>query len=250
MSAHLRGMRPRSPAAAAFASAREHRRLMQKGVVVDLLDEKIRHVGARDEPACPAARIGQRAIGIRLRPIGQDHGTHDHPVKLAPTDDPFTVSRPIPLLAPMMRTVAMASLLHGRTRLAHHHVRCRQPHRKIGERLADKAAHALPASGAAGAPAATRAPAATGAHRSPQGATGANASLDPLELWSVGRQPRLTASAISSGVAFVWIRTDFTGGAIGATAEVTGGVTGALAATGAPAATGATSNKQFMSPET
>src|SRR5215510_15573461 len=117
------------------------------------------------------------------------------------------------------------SLLHGRTRLAHHHVRCRQPHRKIGERLADKAAHALPASGAAGAPAATRAPAATGAHRSPQGATGANASLDPLEFWSVGRQPRLTASAISSGVAFVWIRTvrtDFTGGAIGATAEVTG----------------------------
>src|SRR6516225_10568486 len=134
-------------------------------------------------------------------------------------------------------------MLHGRTRLAHHHVRCRQPHRKIGERLADKAAHALPASGAAGAPAATRAPA----------ATGANASFDPLEFWSVGRQPRLTASAISSGVAFVWIRTvrtDFTGGAIGAAAEVTGGVTGALAATGAPAATGATSNKQFVSPET
>ena len=38
-----------------FASAREHRRLTQKGVVVDLLDEEIRHVGARDEPACPAA---------------------------------------------------------------------------------------------------------------------------------------------------------------------------------------------------
>src|SRR5262245_47473354 len=130
-------------------------------------------------------------------------------------------------------------MLHGRTRLAHHHVRCRQPHRKIGERLADKAAHALPASGA---PAATRAPAATGAHRSPQGATGANASLDPLEFWSVGRQPRLTASAISSGVAYVWIRT--------VRKDFTGGVTGALAATGAPAATGATSNKQFVSPET
>jgi hypothetical protein len=27
-------------------SAREHRRLMQKGVVVDLLDEEIRYVGA------------------------------------------------------------------------------------------------------------------------------------------------------------------------------------------------------------
>ena len=60
---------------------------MQKGVVVDLLDEEIGPVGARDEPACPVARIGQRAIGVSLRPIGQDHGTHDHPVELAPADD-------------------------------------------------------------------------------------------------------------------------------------------------------------------
>jgi hypothetical protein len=37
--------------------AREHRRLMQKGVVVDLLDEEIGHVGPRDETACPVARI-------------------------------------------------------------------------------------------------------------------------------------------------------------------------------------------------
>jgi hypothetical protein len=41
-------------AIAAFASAREHRRLMQKGVIVDLLDEEIRYVGARDEAPCPA----------------------------------------------------------------------------------------------------------------------------------------------------------------------------------------------------
>jgi GcrA cell cycle regulator len=61
---------PRSPAAAAFASAREHRRLAQKRVVVDLLNEEIRYIGARNEPACPAARIDQRAIGVRLRPIG------------------------------------------------------------------------------------------------------------------------------------------------------------------------------------
>ena len=76
-------------AATAFASAHEHRRLMQKGVVVDLLDEEIRHVAARDEPACPVARIGQSAIGVSLRPIGQDHGTHDPPVELAPADDTF-----------------------------------------------------------------------------------------------------------------------------------------------------------------
>jgi len=76
-------------AATAFASAHEHRRLIQEGVVVDLLDEEIRHVGARDEPACPATRIDQRAIGVRPWPIGQDHGTHDHPVELAPADDTF-----------------------------------------------------------------------------------------------------------------------------------------------------------------
>ena len=62
---------------------------MQKCVVVDLLDEEIRHVGARDEPTCPIARIDQRAIGLSLRPIGQDHRTHDHPVELAPADDAF-----------------------------------------------------------------------------------------------------------------------------------------------------------------
>jgi hypothetical protein len=40
-----------------------HRRLTQKGVVLDLLNEEIRHVGARDEPVCPVARI---AIGPRI----------------------------------------------------------------------------------------------------------------------------------------------------------------------------------------
>src|SRR5215471_17663053 len=33
------------------------------------------------------------------------------------------------------RSAPQCRLLHGRTRLAHHHVQCRQPHRKIGERL-------------------------------------------------------------------------------------------------------------------
>jgi hypothetical protein len=70
------------PAAAAFASARERRRLMQKGIVINLLDEEIRDVRARDEPACPVARIDQHAIGVRLRPIGQDHGAHNYPVSL------------------------------------------------------------------------------------------------------------------------------------------------------------------------
>src|SRR5215207_4782456 len=81
--------KPAAPAAPALASAHEHWRHMQKSVVVDLLDKEICHVGARDEPACPAVRIDQCAIGVCLWPIGQDHGTHDHPVERAPPDDPF-----------------------------------------------------------------------------------------------------------------------------------------------------------------
>src|SRR5262250_2754622 len=58
-------------------------------VVVDLLNEEIRHIRARDEPARPVAWIDQRAVGVRLRPIGQDYGTHDPPVELAPADYSF-----------------------------------------------------------------------------------------------------------------------------------------------------------------
>src|SRR6266545_6154448 len=95
-------------AIAAFASAREHRRLMQKGVVVDLLDEEIRYVGARDEAPCPAARIDQRAIGVRLRPICQDHGTHNHPVELAPTNHGAWIDR-YPVLAEFHIKYGLAS---------------------------------------------------------------------------------------------------------------------------------------------
>src|SRR5262249_20368701 len=62
---------------------------MQKGIVINLLDKEIRDVGARDEAATPVAWIDQRAIGVCLRPIGQDHGTHDHPVELAIADNSF-----------------------------------------------------------------------------------------------------------------------------------------------------------------
>jgi hypothetical protein len=82
-------MRPRSPAAAAFASAHEHRRLMQKDVVVDLFDEKIRRVGPRDEPRMSNRADRPTRDKRSSSPIGQDHGTHDHPVELAAADDAF-----------------------------------------------------------------------------------------------------------------------------------------------------------------
>src|SRR6516225_3655027 len=72
---------------AKVASARQHRCLAQKGIILDLLNEEIRHVHARDESACPVARIDQRAISVRLRAIGQDHRARNHPVELAPADD-------------------------------------------------------------------------------------------------------------------------------------------------------------------
>src|SRR5262249_623269 len=63
----------------------------------------------------------------------------------------FTVPTPIPLRPPLWRALhshqaapsartddqdgRYGVMLHGRTRLAHRHVRCSQPHRKMGERL-------------------------------------------------------------------------------------------------------------------
>ena len=80
-------MKPRSPAS---------RQLVSTGVLcrkappsICLTRKSATSARERDEAACPAARIDQRAIGVRLRPIGQDHGTHDHPLELAPADDPF-----------------------------------------------------------------------------------------------------------------------------------------------------------------
>src|SRR5262249_34985495 len=70
-------------------SAHENWGLMQKGGAVDLLNDEIRHVGARDEPAHPVARIDQCAIGVRLWPICRYYGRHDLPVELAIADDPF-----------------------------------------------------------------------------------------------------------------------------------------------------------------
>jgi hypothetical protein len=58
------GRRPRGPAPRSRKGAREHRRLMQRGVVINLRDQEIRDVGARDEPASPVAWIDQR--GRRL----------------------------------------------------------------------------------------------------------------------------------------------------------------------------------------
>ena len=65
---------------------------MQKGAVVDLLNDKIRYVAARDEPAHPVARIDQCAIGVRLWPICQYYGPHDLPVEFAIADDAFLQS--------------------------------------------------------------------------------------------------------------------------------------------------------------
>jgi hypothetical protein len=55
-------------ASCAFTSPRQGWRLAQKARVLYLLDEKVRHVGARDRPGGPVARIEQQAIGSRPRP--------------------------------------------------------------------------------------------------------------------------------------------------------------------------------------
>jgi hypothetical protein len=69
---NLKTAKARSPVAAALESAREHRRLMHKGVIVDLLDEKIRHVGARDE------RVRRIGAGQGLGCSEFDYSLLDH----------------------------------------------------------------------------------------------------------------------------------------------------------------------------
>jgi hypothetical protein len=69
---NLKTAKARSPVAAALESAREHRRLMHKGVIVDLLDEEIRHVGARDE------RVRRIGAGQGLGCSEFDYSLLDH----------------------------------------------------------------------------------------------------------------------------------------------------------------------------
>ena len=59
------------------ASARERRHLMKKARIVDLCDEEFRHIGARDEPGGPVARIDQHTICARARSVGQDGRTNN-----------------------------------------------------------------------------------------------------------------------------------------------------------------------------
>src|SRR6516225_6388082 len=115
---------------------------MQKGIVINLLDKEIRDVGAWDEPASQVEWIDQRAIGVWTSGPAEtpsDWMTTPTPLSArftvavssaspaifsnlgwstgilradrasARTECPasraaFTVSRPIPLLAPMIRT--------------------------------------------------------------------------------------------------------------------------------------------------
>src|SRR5437660_691352 len=128
---------------------------MQKGVVVDLLDEEIGYVGSKmisgptETPSdwtIESTPVNARftvaisraspaifsSLGWSTRILRADRAS-------ARTECPalraaFTVSRPIPLLAPMIRTVATA-LYSRSTHPAHRYVRCRQPYCKMGGRL-------------------------------------------------------------------------------------------------------------------
>src|SRR6476646_5131296 len=78
---------PRGEARGALAG--ERRRLAQKARVVDLLDQEVRHVGARDEPRGPVARIDQDMIAPRPWSVRQNGWTNDRPVEPTAADDAF-----------------------------------------------------------------------------------------------------------------------------------------------------------------
>jgi hypothetical protein len=51
-------------------SADERGRLVNEACIVDLLDKEVRHVGARDEPGAPVARVDEHAIRSCTPPVG------------------------------------------------------------------------------------------------------------------------------------------------------------------------------------
>src|SRR6516162_1683138 len=53
--------------------------LVNEACIVDLLDKKIRDVGARDEAGAPVACIHKHAIRTCAPPVGQDSRTHNCP---------------------------------------------------------------------------------------------------------------------------------------------------------------------------
>src|SRR5262249_31395697 len=80
-----RGLTPRSR-----KGAREHRRLMQKGIVINLLDKEIRDVGAWDEPASPVEGSDPRAVGVWTS--GRAETPSDWMTTPTPLSAPFTVA--------------------------------------------------------------------------------------------------------------------------------------------------------------
>jgi hypothetical protein len=71
-------VRDPTPASRTLASAGQRRRLVNKARVVDLLDKKIGHIGARDESGAPSLEIynsfdelAQRVVVERIELIGR-----------------------------------------------------------------------------------------------------------------------------------------------------------------------------------
>ena len=92
---HPRGLRSAGAAAAVcdvynYASAGQHWR--NEGCISDLSDEKVRHVGTRDGPRAPVARIDQDAVRPR--------GGGVSPTTLAKPSTNFTNSLPCSLARP------------------------------------------------------------------------------------------------------------------------------------------------------
>ena len=64
-------------------------RLVNEACIVDLLDKKVRDVGARDEAGAPVACIHKHAIRPCAPPVGQDSRTNNCPIEPASPYDPL-----------------------------------------------------------------------------------------------------------------------------------------------------------------
>ena len=62
---------------------------MNEACIVDLLDKKVRYVGAKDEPRAPVARIDKHAIRACALPVAQDGRSNNCPIESTSSYDPL-----------------------------------------------------------------------------------------------------------------------------------------------------------------
>ena len=82
-------LKTRVQRSAPLQSTDQRWRLVNEACIVDLLDKKVRDVGARDEVGAPVASVHKHAIRTCAPPVGHDSRTDNCPIEPASPYDPL-----------------------------------------------------------------------------------------------------------------------------------------------------------------